>query len=54
MPAIFRSLSLELDDAVLFREQRVITPNSDVHPGMKVRATLAHDDVSGNSLLPAV
>jgi len=51
---ILRSLLLELDLAVGFREQSVITANTDIAAGVESRATLANDDVACYDLLATV
>ncbi len=52
--AVFRPFTGELDLAVFFREQRVVATDADVHARMKMRATLANDNVAGNNFLAAV
>src|SRR5688572_11338388 len=46
--------SLELDLAVLQREDRVIAAQADIEAGMELGASLADDDGAGGDELPAV
>ncbi len=52
--AVFRPFPGELDLTVFFRKQRVVATDADVHARMKMRATLANDNVAGNNFLAAV
>src|SRR5688572_32169478 len=45
--------ALELDGAVLEREDRVVLAEADVEAGVELRAALADDDPAGGDELPA-
>src|SRR5262245_40136932 len=44
----------ELHHAVDFGEQRVVAAHADVRSGMTLRPALAHENVAGHHLLPAI
>src|SRR5690242_18544116 len=47
------TVARELHVAVGEREQRVVLAEPDVQPGEETRATLPHEDVAGQHVLPA-
>ncbi len=47
------AVPVELDLAVLQREQRKVPPHSDVFAGVKLGSSLPHDDVAGYDGLAA-
>lgn len=50
---VLRTLAFELHKAVLFREQRVVTTQTDVDSRVNPRATLTNNDVASNNRLAA-
>jgi len=51
--AVLRAFLLELDLAVFFREQRMVTAESDIDARVEPGAALAHNDIPGNDSLAA-
>ncbi len=44
----------ELDLTVFFRKQGVVATDTNIFTGVKTRAALTHDDITGNNNLTAV
>jgi len=52
--AVFRPFPGELDVAVLLREQGVVATDANIYARMKMRATLANDNIAGDNFLATV
>ena len=51
---VLGAFPFELDLTIFFREQGVVATDTHIFTGVKTRATLTHNDITGNNNLTAV
>jgi hypothetical protein len=51
---VLRTLFLEFDVPIFFREQRMVAAKTDICARMKTRTTLTNDDVARNDFLATI